>query len=424
MEDVLFITSSNQAETGTAQLAHHVLSEASRIYPQLANIRPLQITLQRSKLNEWSAWLAVEVIEQWLDCSSIDMSVDSVLMKLGLVYSKHQVSPLLTTLSSGTGGVFLASELSSKVSSIQYRYSHEKDAEKNWQALLEEENLALARWFSRLPKTTAADSSLTGSERIEFNAKALQIKNQLYLKEAIVSWRQTGLHSALKVLKALGERLTTIYAEYDQQRQIFKRKEASAWRAFNNLSSRLQEQNFLPRKRPVTFDMVLQALLKAYSFKLEAEIYTQACQLVGRLRQEIHLLACEFVQANRFLNQLKQEFMENSFNEPFLAPVLMHVLMQKLNVLTLRRDLEAALGRPAYLWGGLRQFQKAIVRQQLLSQLNPLCLEVYAQCYTSLMSLQMPGSQLESVEARSNRLMSQNFSDSSQQMEGASSYPG
>ena len=393
MEKGLFIVSTGQTAVETARLAQRVLSSASSTYPQLANIRHLQVPLQPTKLQDWSAWLAVEVVDQWLDYSYMGVSVDLAMSKLGLATLENQSSVLLSTLNTGEPGVSLTAELSSRINAVRYRYSQEKGLRANWQQLLEQENIALSRWFSPPPKSASDGSARVGWERVQFNAEALQIKNQLYLKKVILSWRQAGLQTTLRFLQDFGERLTYIYTRYDRQRQIFSRKEASAWRAFNNLSAKLERQgsqgSFQTEKRQVTFDVVLQALLKTYAFKLEAEIYGQACQLVGRLRQEIHLLAFEFVQSSAFLGNIKSEFMQRSAEEPFFAPLLMQSLKQNLDSLKFRRQLEAAVNCPTYLWSSLRRPQKLMIRQQILSHLSPLCLEVYTQCYASLMSLQL-----------------------------------
>ena len=400
MEEGLFIVSTGQSAIETARLAQRVLSSASNTYPQLANIRHLQVPLQRSKLQDWSTWLAVEVVDQWLDYSYMGVSVDLALSKLGLATLENQSSVLLSTLNTGEPGISLTAELSSRINAVRYRYSHEKVLQTNWQQLLEQENIALSQWFSPPQKSASDSSTRVGWERVQFNAEALQIKNQLYLKKVILSWRQAGLQTTLRFLQDLGERLTYVYSRYDRQRQIFSRKESSAWRAFNNLSAKLQRQgsiqgHFQADKRQVTFDVVLQALLKAYTFKLEAEIYGQACQLVGRLRQETHLLAFEFVQSSAFLGNLKSEFMQSNLEEPFFAPLLMQSLTQNLDSLKLRRQIEAIVSCPAYLWSSLRRPQKLMIRQQILAQLYPLCLEVYTQCYASLMSLQLPEEPIE-----------------------------
>jgi hypothetical protein len=417
VEDILFIVSSGQEDGGTAQLVHRVLQESSSTYPQLSNVRSVQIPLQRSRLQDWSCWLAAEVVNQWLNFSSKGIPVDEVIVKLGLAESENKTSPLLIHLNAGVSGVSLSSELLSRVSSIREQSNQLHCSPTEFQQWLEQKNTELSEWFSPIPKIPSSETSLhTGLERVRFNAEALNIKTQLHFKKALVSWRQAGLNSTLQFLQAFGERLTNIYAGYDKQRQIYKGKEDSAWRAFNNLCAQLQQRNFLS-KRQVTLDAVLRGLLKAYSFKLEAEIYSQACQIVGKLRQEIHLLAFEFVQANDFLKRLRNEFMKNSPSEPFFAPLLKQCLTQRLEPIKFRREIEGVLGCPLNHWGKLKRSQEAIIRQQILFRINPLCIEVYAQCYANIMSLQTPNPQPKSLDKNTETLDSMNFLNSSQSQE-------
>jgi hypothetical protein len=418
VEDILFIISSSQEDGGTAQVVRRVLSESSRTYPQLANVRSVQISLQRSRLQNWSCWLAVEVVDQWLNFTSTGSSVDAVMANLGLAESENKPSNLLAALGAGVAGVSVASELQWHINSMRDQYNQLNYSHAELQQWLEQKNIELSDWFASTPQHSVPHNlPHTGLDRVQFNAEAVNIKTRLYFKEALVSWRQAGLHLTLEFLQALGERLTTLYADYDKQRQTYKIKEDSAWRAFNNLSTQLQQRSFISRKRAITFDAVLQGLLKAYSFKLEAEVYSQACQIVGKLRQEVYLLAFDFVQANDFLKRLKDEFRQNSSSEPFFAPLLKQSLTQRLDSIKFRREIESVLGTPLNRWGSLRQSQEAIIRQQIFTQLNPLCLEVYANCYSNLISLQVPNSQATHIHGSMNSLDSGNTLNGSQEQQ-------
>jgi hypothetical protein len=417
VEDILFIISASNEDTGTAQLVHRVLHESSRTYPQLSNVRSLKIPLQRSLLQDWSSWLASEVIDQWVNLRSTGISVDAVLLKLGFAESENKTSALLAALNAGSAGVSVSLELLSRINSIRDQHTQLNYSQTELQKWLEQKNIELSNWLSPPQEASFKELPPTGLNRVRFNAEALHIKTQLNFKEALVSWRQAGLNETLQFLQVMGEKLTHAYASYDQQRQTYKSKEDSAWRAFNNLRTQLQQRSFMSRKRQVTFDSVLQGLLKAYSFKLEAEVYSQACQIVGKLKQAIHLLAFEFVQANDFLKRLKGEFIRSSPNEPFFAPLLQQFIAQHLEPIKFRREIEGVLGSPLNNWGSLRKSQEAIIRQQILSKLNPLCLEVYAQCYANLMSLQTSNLQTEPINQNMDSPDAITFSNGSQAQE-------
>jgi hypothetical protein len=420
VEDTLFIISSGAEDAGMVDLVHHVLHESSSAHPQLSNVRSVYVPVQRSKLQDWSGWLAVEVINQWLNLASTGLSVDDVIVKLGLSESEHKISSLITGLNAGAAGESLHSELSARVSLIHDQYSQLNISHAELQQWLEQKNVELSKWFSPLSRTSGPGTSPpTGLARVQFNAEALHIKTQLYFKEALVSWRQAGLSSMLLFLQALGERLTEMYARYDDQRKIYKTKEDSAGRAFNNLCTQLQQRSFLSKKRQVTFESALRGLEKVYSFKLEAEVYNQACQIVGKLRQSIHLLAVELVQTNDFLIRLRDELIQSSSSTPFFAPLLKQSLAQRLEPIKFRREIESVLGHPLNHWGKLRGAQESMLRQQILSQLNPICLEVYAQCYVEIMNLKAHNAQIKSIDKHQKTLNSITSENGSQNQENA-----
>ncbi|NJM64556.1 MAG: hypothetical protein HC851_02240 [Acaryochloris sp. RU_4_1] len=390
MQAFLLISSSNQEDKNIVTLLQHVLSEASTVYPQLSAIRAYALPCSIPQLQDWSYWLATEVIDQWRYQPTTKPSLDTVIAKLGLApIDNGEMSPLLATLNSGIAGTSLSAELAAQITSLRHQYAQVKLSPTEVQAWLDLKMATLSEWFA--PPANSASLPLetpTCLMQIEANADSQRAKIGLHLQEVLLTSRQSGLHYTLDFLKVLGEKLTSIYTDYEAQRQSYLRRETSAWRAFYNLSAQLQQRTFSPKRQQENFEAALQGLLKAYTFKLESELYTQACQLVGGLRQAIHLQAVAIVQANAFLVRLKNKFIQQSVSEPMFAPLLKHHLAQQVDLSKLRWEIEGQVGCPITQWGGLSQTQEAVVRQRLLAWLNPLCLEVYAQCYANLMNFE------------------------------------
>jgi hypothetical protein len=396
VQAILLISNSKQEDKSTIAVVNQVLSEASTAYPQLSSVRSCPLPLPIAKLQAWSCWLGAEVIEQWRYQPATETSVDAVLAKLSLIQPENQDSyALLTALNSGSAGTTLTSELATQITSIRHRYRQQKLSHADLQRWLELEIAAISTWFTEQPKTASLPTgTLTCLMQVQANADALREKMQLHLQEVLVAMRQSGLQVTLQLFKALGERLTGLYQFYEARRQTSLQREGSAWRAFYNLNAQLQQHTFLSRRRKVDVDAVLQGLLKAYSFKLEAEICTQACQLVGAIKQELHVQSTAMVQANTFLAQIQDRFSQQSGGEPLFAPLLKGYLTQRIDLSRLRREIEGMVGCSITQWGKLRQNQEALVRQQILARLTPLCLEVYAQCYANLIG-QNPEAQAE-----------------------------
>jgi hypothetical protein len=128
-------------------------------------------------------------------------------------------------------------------------------------------------------------------------------------------------------------------------------------------------------------------------------------------------LAVELVQANDFLTRLREELTQSISSEPFFAPLLKQSLAQRLEPIKFRREIECALGYPLNHWGKLRRSQEATLRQQILSQLNPICLEIYAHCYIEIIDMKLHDSQLKSIDKIPNVLDSTSFLNGSRPQE-------
>jgi len=202
-----------------------------------------------------------------------------------------------------------------------------------------------------------------------------------------VPLRHSGSRSVLKLLKKLGETLTSICANYEAKRQNCLRREGAAWRAYYSLSAQLENRSLIPRRRKVEREALLQAISKASSFKLEAEIYTLASQVVGSLRQQTHVHAVSVAQVDALLGSLQSFFIKRCPTEPIFAPILKQYLAERVDISKLRRKIEVLVGCSLNQWGSLKSAQQTVLREQILAQIRPLCLEIYAECYHWLIDL-------------------------------------
>ncbi len=387
-EAVLLTSSSTQEGESPTAFVKRLLADLRADYPQLGQIQLSSIPIPLTKLDAWSYWLAAEMIEQWRNLPAKGTAVEEVIAEFGLVRLEGEEIPLFDQLDQGEEKASISAELAMRIAGIRHRYSQWQLFHPDVQQWLKQEMETLSNWFNQLP---IPDSSPAGSERclaqLRVNAKAIQSKARLQLKEKLLPLRQAGSRSALEFLKNLGERLTHIYEDYETQLQQCFKQENSAWRAFNSLSAQLQQRTFLPRRQPVEIEAILQALFKAHQFKLDVEMYTQACQIVGGLRQQIYLYAAEIVQADALLSRMRAELLLNCPHEPVFGPVLKKSLATRVDGLKLLRGIERLVGCPLNQCGKLRSGQQALIQRQMLAHLRPLCLEVYARGYAEITSL-------------------------------------
>jgi hypothetical protein len=404
-EAVLLMSSSTQVGESPTALFKRLLADMRYDYPQLNDIHLSSIPLPLSKLEDWNHWLAAEMINQWRRLPAEGISVAGVIAEFGLLKVKGDTIPLLEMLDQGEQGISISAELALRVAEIRHRHSQWQLFHPDLQQWLNQEVETLSKWFSELPIPYSAQNSLGGClAQLRVHAASMQAKVRPRLQEILLPLQRAGSYSALAFLKDLGEALTRRYEEYETQLEHCFKQENSAWRAFNSLSAQLQPRTFMSKRQPVDIEVVLRALFKAHRFKLEVEMYTQACQIVGGLRQQIHLYAAEIVQADALLVRMKSEFLVDRTHEPIFGPVLKKYLATRIDGLKLLRGIERLVGCPLNQWGKLRSGQQAVVQRQVLAHLRPLCLEVYARGYAELANVNL--AQLATLEAEGEAMQS------------------
>jgi hypothetical protein len=387
-EAVLLMSHSTQEGESPTALVKRLLADLRQNHPQLDHIQFSSIPLPVAKLDAWSYWLAAEMVDQWRNLPVKRSSVEAVIAEFGLVRLEGEEIPLLEKLDQGEQMASISAELAMRVAGIRHRHSQWQLFHPDLQQWLKQEIDTLSNWFIQLP---VPESSPEGTAKclaqLRVNAKAIQSKARLRLPEILQPLQEAGSRPSLEFLKDLGERLTNLYEEYETQLQQHFKQENSAWRALNSLSDQLQQRTFLSRRQPVDMEAIFQALFKAHRFKLEVEMYTQACQIIGWLRQQIHLYGARIVQTDALLTRMKAELLVNCPHEPIFAPVLKKHLATRVDGLKLLRGIERLVGCPLNQWGTLRSGQQALVKRQILAHLRPLCLEVYARGYAEITSL-------------------------------------
>lgn len=375
----------------TIALARNLICAASNDYPQLSEVNFLPIPLPVPQLETWTYYLAAQTVAKWRDTAGENISIEAIAKDLGIV-DIETTQPLIAALDKNATGSSLSAELAAR---LQLQQVHQQQlSNSSLHQWLEQEVASLSDWFvpsaQKIDKTSAfsnSESSVGCLSQLQTNADTIASKTRLQLQEFFVSLRQSGLRSLLKMLKNLGETLTSTCANYEAQRQNCLRREGAAWRAYYSLSAQLENRTLIPRQRKVEREALLQAISKACNFKLEAEIYTLAAQIVGSLRQQTHTYAVTLAQADALLASLQNSFVKHCTTEPIFASILKQYLADRVDLSKLRRKIEVLVGSPLNQWGSLKSAQQALLREQILAYMRPICIEIYAECYRSLINI-------------------------------------
>lgn len=194
-------------------------------------------------------------------------------------------------------------------------------------------------------------------------------------------------------MNSLIETFDGIRANYEAGRQDSLRRESSAWRAYYNLNPQIEERSWIFTRDRLDWQAILSALATAYNFKLKAEIYTQSAQLVGELTRQTRLYADWVQQSDVLLARMQAYFSDRGAVESLFLPLLKSFLAERVNKIQLRGEIENWVGYKCDRWQTLESSQITALSERILSEIRPLCLEVYAECCRSILNLEPPNRQ-------------------------------
>lgn len=110
----IVIVSLGERSGDTIALVRHLISEASSHYPQLSDLNFLPVPLPVPQLENWTYWLAAQIVAQWRDMSVESISTDTFASELGLI-STETTNPLTSALDKTATGTSLSAELASRL---------------------------------------------------------------------------------------------------------------------------------------------------------------------------------------------------------------------------------------------------------------------------------------------------------------------
>ncbi|PSM49877.1 hypothetical protein C7Y66_06720 [Chroococcidiopsis sp. CCALA 051] len=376
-------------ENSNFSLLQNLVLEASARYPQLRQLRFVNVPIPTSQLESWSYYLAAQLIVQWRSLPLLKYSVESVVSELGL-NDPGSREPCFTTLNRTATATLLTKQLAIRMESLQQKCQQQLASQR--QQWLEQETRQLAEWFT---SPTAESGSLA---QLQSNVLVLRAKMLRQLQGYFDQMHQIGARSLLEWLNSLIKTFDSIRANYEARRQDCLRRESSAWRAYYNLNPQLEERRWkLFSSDRANWQVVLSAFATAYNFKLEAEIYTQSAQLVGELAQQTRLYADSVKQIDDLLARVQEYFTARGSIGQLFLPLLQNFLVERVNAVQLRDELESWTNCTFDQWHTLDSSQTTALCEQILLKTRPLCLEVYAECCRCIFNLELLNRQDQTI---------------------------
>lgn len=392
----------NAAEENFMFLSH-LIAEASDRYPQLSQLQCERISLPISKLEGWSYWLAAQIVEQWRNLPvAAESSVAKAIAALGLS-STGSKFPLVATLDQTTTDTSLTQQLAVRVKALdkQQRQKRSFSSQQQW---LDQEIAKLAKWFNQplaaiatTPLSSVAESG--GMAQLQFNVLTLRSRLQQQLPTSLPQLPHAGSQAILSWLSAFGKALAEIQAVDEVQRQDNLQRESSAWRAYYKLRTLLPRHRQWSNPKQLDWEVVIRAPAKALNFRLQGELHGYAAQLVNELAEHTQQAATTVAQIDTVLADLQTWFNHRSSVESIFLPLLSNTLNLRVNPAQILSQLESEVGCPLQQWNTLDASQIAVLRQQLLTKTQPLCLEIYTECCRSLLNLDLTTCQTQTINS-------------------------
>ena len=383
------LISSGRTADQAIDLACRLVEKASTQDPQLLGLKSIPIALGTARLEIWAHCLAADLMRQWQTLAASSSSITTILAELGLI-SIEGKAPLIDLMGKAGAQTFPVIELQERLQKLYKHQQQEKLESSKLGAWIAHEASRLADWFHQMPTANSlmfqSPEEMSGClVKLQLYAPTLHTQTLQTLNACFSQLRLSGSQVILAHLNGLSQALQDTLNDYELQRQERLRRESGAWRAYHNLMTQIETHPWgISDKGNLAWEAVLRALNLIYVSKLEAEAYTLGSQIVSDLMMQTRQYAAGVADTDTLLTHLHHWFQQKCPPESMLSPVLKSFLTERINPWDLRRQLEKWTGYPLLQWGAVKSIQQEALREQILAQLQPICLAIYGECCASL----------------------------------------
>ena len=240
-------------------------------------------------------------------------------------------------------------------------------------------------------------------KRLKHNA--LRLKNRLHTRlEDIISYGQnSSLKGSLNFLEELSSTFQELKQEYAKESARYIEKEQGCLRTYQRSLSALKvredgdadgglEQLLygvyktfkLKEKLPYyqelmeSFRIAKNNLLNLYTYKIEAEAYSQAIQIIQRIEATNQIYIDRLKSSEEFLIEMRDGFLAEikMRKDNILVPFMLEDITNHLNPKLLLRAVEEKIGHTLSTWGSYRGVDKDMVKTSLLSELDQIAQKI------------------------------------------------
>ena len=337
------------------------------------------LTTQNFKLAPLTYCLAKELLFQWCKQPIREsVSVTDIIESLGIKL-KQDRSKIIAFLEKTSKNTTLSSELSSKIEQLQAQQTTDRLTYSTLE--LHQAANTIENWFQS-PNDSHLFNSLTD---LPTNVKFLHAHILKTIRDRLTCLLQNaGTEPLLKFLQELEFSLQNAAEEYDQVQHNYLFKKNSAWRAYNKLISKLDTEK---NQKQENWEAAWNALKLTYKFKLQAQIYHSANQLVTQSLEQIQMYSKILAETHKLLENLQVWFTEQSSLQSVLLPSFLVHLANEVDFDRLRNQFEVQTGHFLNQWGVSASVSEELLKEKIIAFVTPIALQLYVNSCRQALSL-------------------------------------
>ena len=267
----------------------------------------------------------------------------------------------------------LEDELKLRLDSLYKLDSVEVDDPQGVSEFFLEIEFYLRNWYF-----TDSDSAGFISCSVAFEHNVLRLQNQLHsrLEDIILHGKEkSSLNGSINFLEKLSAKFHELEQEYGKERKKYIDKENGNLRTYSRSLDVLKSDEEDLHVLAENFRIAKKTLLNQYKFKIEAEAYSSAIQVLKKVESTNQHYLGILKDSNVFLSEIKDEFLGKIKNLDVLMPFMVESA-NHLNTDDLLKKVEQRVGHSLPSWGRFRSVTKEMVREALLLELEPIAQKI------------------------------------------------
>ncbi|MDJ0536170.1 MAG: hypothetical protein QNJ70_27385 [Xenococcaceae cyanobacterium MO_207.B15] len=335
--------------------------------------------LPHFKLAPLTSCLARELLFQWCK-QPIGESVSAadIIEDLGVKHSDKN-SKIIAFLEKTAKNTTLTSGLLLKIENLQARQTSPQLTYSKTE--LETAANTIEKWFQSPGVPHFSTSLMQLSAKVKFLRSHTVNKIRYYLTRL---WQKAGTKPLLNLLEELEYSLQDAAEEYYRVKQKYLFKQNSARRAYNKLSSKLDTDK---KNRIENWESAWKAIKLTYQFRVKAQIYHFAHQLVTQLVEQIKMYCKSLTSTNKLLEDLQVWFAEQNPLQPALLPSLLVHIANEVDFYELRNQFEKQTGHFLNQWGTASSISQELLKEKIVTFVRPIAIKIYTKSCRQALAL-------------------------------------